>query len=234
MGCNRIDLCRHLKWWLSIDIPVRNSRWTYFFLSSATLISQYLKTFQRRLIFENEHLMLINPPAVNPWYREDNLAASTKPCIQFWCWKPVLRQVAPVDLLLLTDSSSWSHIMNKFELVAGCPAKHFFCFGSDLYQLKHQAVSVMFWFVTWNYKIFVLDPELKQSGAETNRNRPKRRSARQKIQITAKQSKTNRVKTKKVGEQGVDLCYCSCFTSKVVGFRSTKTSCSTILRNNRN
>jgi hypothetical protein len=53
----------------------------------------------------------------------------------------------------------------------GCPAKHFFCcFCSNRNQLNQQTVSVMFQFVSWNYTIFVSDPEPKQSGTGRTEN----------------------------------------------------------------
>jgi hypothetical protein len=77
----------------------------------------------------------------------------------------------------------------------------------------------MFQFVSWNYKMFVTDPELKLCETGTNRNRPKWVSIRQKRPIRAKQSETKwnkSSKNEKLEDQWVGLCYYSCFLSKVV------------------
>ncbi len=74
--------------------------------------------------------------------------------------------------------------------------------------MKHQAVLIMYRFVSWNYRIFVSHPDLKLSETpETNLNKPKWRLKRHK---KTNQSKTKRnkvkqsTKTKKWGNSGRD------------------------------
>jgi hypothetical protein len=62
-------------------------------------------------------------------------------------------------------------------------------------------------------------PKQTEVGQNEDQQGKKDKSERNK----AKQSGTNRVKTKKVGELWVGLCCYSCFTSKVVSFDSTET-----------
>jgi hypothetical protein len=88
----------------------------------------------------------------------------------------------------------WLMIFRRNLVVARVSCETLFRFGSKRNQMKHQAVLVMYRFVSWNYRIFVSHPDLKLSETpETSLNRPKWRLKRQK---KTNQSKTKRNKVK--------------------------------------